>query len=141
MNHTTNYNLPQWEDTDRVTRTDVNAAMSTIDAAIAGVGNCRVAYGTYTGTGTFGNSSPNTLTFDFEPKLVIVQSINSATFTPGSDYILSILFLMRGVRLYYCGDNSSNYISWSGNSVSWYGGTAVGQLNKNGFNYIYVAIG
>ena len=38
MNHTTNYNLPQWEDTDRVTRADMNAAMSTIDTAIKAAG-------------------------------------------------------------------------------------------------------
>lgn len=35
MNHTTNYSLPQWEDADRVTRGDVNGAMSSIDAALA----------------------------------------------------------------------------------------------------------
>ena len=42
MNHTTNYNLPQWEDTDAVRREDVNAAMSTIDAAIAGAGGAKL---------------------------------------------------------------------------------------------------
>ena len=36
MNHTENYNLPQWETSDRVTREGVNNAMSSIDAAIAG---------------------------------------------------------------------------------------------------------
>ena len=35
MNTTTNYNLPQWEDSDRVTRESVNGAMSSIDSAIA----------------------------------------------------------------------------------------------------------
>ena len=35
MNYTTNYNLPQWEDTDVVTREDVNGAMASIDSAIA----------------------------------------------------------------------------------------------------------
>ena len=35
MNYTTNYNLPQWEETDVVTREDVNGAMSAIDSAIA----------------------------------------------------------------------------------------------------------
>ena len=35
MNYTTNYSLPQWEATDRITRGSVNGAMSTIDSAIA----------------------------------------------------------------------------------------------------------
>ena len=35
MNYTENYSLPQWEDTDVVTREDVNGAMSSIDSAIA----------------------------------------------------------------------------------------------------------
>lgn len=38
MNYTTNYNLPQWEEADRVTRGDVNDAMAVIDAAIANAG-------------------------------------------------------------------------------------------------------
>ena len=37
MQHTTNYNLPQWEDTDAVKREDVNGAMSAVDAALTGL--------------------------------------------------------------------------------------------------------
>lgn len=37
MQHTTNYNLPQWEASDAVRREDVNGAMSAIDAALAGL--------------------------------------------------------------------------------------------------------
>lgn len=36
MNYTENYSLPQWEDTDRVTRESVNGAMAAVDSAIAG---------------------------------------------------------------------------------------------------------
>lgn len=40
----------------------------------------QVAYGKYTGTGTWGESSPNKLTFSFAPKVVfIVQYFNSAS--------------------------------------------------------------
>lgn len=35
MNHTPNYNLPQWEANDPVRREDFNAAMETIDGAMA----------------------------------------------------------------------------------------------------------
>ena len=34
MQHTTNYNLNQWEDADRVTRADVNADNAAVDAAL-----------------------------------------------------------------------------------------------------------
>ena len=37
MQHTTNYNLNQWEDADRVTRADVNADNAAIDAALTGL--------------------------------------------------------------------------------------------------------
>ena len=36
----------------------------------------KLATGSYTGTGTYGESHPNSLTFDFEPKLVIVYQQN-----------------------------------------------------------------
>ena len=37
MQHTTNYDLPQWEATDAVKREDVNGAMATVDAALKGL--------------------------------------------------------------------------------------------------------
>ena len=37
MQHTTNYNLNQWEDADRVTRADVNADNTKLDAALTGL--------------------------------------------------------------------------------------------------------
>lgn len=40
MNYTTSYNLPQWEDSDQITRADFNDAMQRIDAALAA--QCRV---------------------------------------------------------------------------------------------------
>lgn len=35
MNYTENYHLPQWEETDRIMRTDFNEAMANIDGGIA----------------------------------------------------------------------------------------------------------
>ena len=37
------------------------AALSALSLTVAGKGNCRVAAGSYTGSGTFGENSPNTL--------------------------------------------------------------------------------
>lgn len=47
----------------------------------------QVAYGKYTGTGTWGESSPNKLTFSFAPKVVfMVQYFNSASGVYGPIY-------------------------------------------------------
>ena len=35
MNYTENYHLPQWEETDRIMRTDFNDAMANIDQGVA----------------------------------------------------------------------------------------------------------
>ena len=49
-NHTTNYQLCQWEATDKVLRTDFNEDNQKIDAALAAIP--RLILGTYTGDGT-----------------------------------------------------------------------------------------
>ena len=64
MNTTTNYSLPQWEDTDRVTREDINGAMSAIDGAIAG--KCRIVTGSYVGDDT----NDRGITLGSKPKAV-----------------------------------------------------------------------
>jgi hypothetical protein len=48
---------------------------------------CRIATGSYVGTGTWGESSPNKLTFSFTPKVVfVVQYFNSASGVYGPIY-------------------------------------------------------
>ena len=69
MNHTTNYNLPQWEDTDAIKHSDFNNAMQNIDAALAGA--ARIVVGSYVGTGEYGSEHPTSITFDSTPKLVL----------------------------------------------------------------------
>ena len=60
MNHTTNYQLSQWESTDRILMSDFNSDNAKIDAALktnadniaaleAVKGNCHVSYHTYVG--------------------------------------------------------------------------------------------
>ena len=73
-NHTTNYQLCQWEATDKVSRTDFNEDNQKIDAAIASRGNCKIKMGSYVGTGTAGTDFPVTLEFDIYPILVILST-------------------------------------------------------------------
>lgn len=94
----------------------------------------KIATGSYTGTGTYGASNPNSLTFAFEPKLVFI------TGNSGSDRGIFILGQGRG-------ELSSSYVTFyilsSGKNMSWYSnsGSAQSQLNMNNQTYYYVAIG
>lgn len=98
----------------------------------------KVATGTYDGTGEYGSSNQNSLTFDFVPKLVIVGVIQNLD-------IVSPLVLIYGqtiTRISSTDDGNNVTVSWSGNTVSWYvanGGSAY-QFN-NARTYHYVAIG
>ena len=85
------------------------------------VGAAVISVGTYTGTGTFGQDSPNTLEFPTAPTVVTIygggQTLAiSSTETSGKAYI-------------------------SGNTATWYSETsAADQLNSQGVTYSYVAI-
>ena len=83
-----------------------------------------MATGSYTGTGTFGSSSPNTLTFSFTPELVILS---------GGDVGLTISNTSPS------GGTSDAYIQ--GTTAKWYFTSAAKQLNVQGKSYSYVAIG
>ena len=141
MNHTTNYNLPQWEDADRVTRADMNAAMSAIDTALAGTG--RIVVGSYVGNGTYGSSHKNSLTFDFEPKLVVLCGRGPAPNGP------SLYLLLWGVTNMssYGADSTATYdhrlyANYTDRTVEWFNTiSAENQLNKSGDTYYYLVVG
>lgn len=94
----------------------------------------------YWGTGTFGAENPNTLTFNFEPKLMIVLSSDDAPIK---------LFAVNGLPFVNTFSGSSihnNYcvtLLWNGRTVSWYnsGSRADCQLNSSGIHYYCIAIG
>ena len=96
-NHTTNYDLNQWEATDKVLRTEFNEDNAKIDAALknhddelAGLeaaigarGNCRVEVKTYTGTGTYGSSNRTSVSFSAVPKLATLIGGDGLAFLLG----------------------------------------------------------
>lgn len=158
--------------TDLVNRTAFNERFSRLNEALFNsegnvvdiLGNLvgtRVETGSYVGTGTSGSSNPNSLTLGFDPKIVIVNSsvgLTSAGATSGSTYCHSLLMFIgsaAGLTNILGGynnqafsntsSNSTNFITFSGNSVSWYAvnssNRAVIQLNVSGVTYNYIAIG
>ena len=62
----------------------VGNVLQTIGGTIIDMGNAKIAMGTYQGTGTYGVNNPNSLTFDFKPKLLIFLYKTSSTH---GDYI------------------------------------------------------
>ena len=167
MNHTTNYQLSQWEKSDKVQMEDFNADNVKIDAAIKAVeqkadglvtgkadaaalstlsqtvsahgaaitkfGDCQIYTRTYTGNGTYGAGHARTLTFSYPPKLVAVTGPNG---------VFMIMVYGSPAALF---PNSSPppcraYVSWYGNSVSWYGEYIEGHMNLNGETYYVTAL-
>ena len=94
MNRTTNYNLCQFEETDRVRRTDFNEDNAKIDAAVKAVDGrvdgleaskadktalaaveakiSRIVTGTYAGTG--GSAGVRRISLPGRPKLVLIRT-------------------------------------------------------------------
>ena len=146
MTKTTNYQLNQWTKSDRIMMDDFNADNQKIDAALAALGGAiaaapKIAVGSYTGSGSCGTSSPRTLTFAFQPKLVIIVE-NSWDYLKAGTALISGQSLSAGIG----GGTSSGAclgltVSWSGNSVTWYGPSAEKQLDVENCEYFYCAVG
>ena len=98
----------------------------------------KIATGSYTGTGTYGASNPNSLTFAFEPKMVFVHK--------SSDGRFRICAINGDSECVSATVASSQYvvkIAWENKKISWYNSDDIAsrQLNENGVVYNYVAIG
>lgn len=102
--------------------------------------------GSYVGTGKKGASNPNSLTFGFVPKLVVVQ---------GDGGLASELFMVNGAGFARIPvgreGNMGAFVSfafvataWDGTTVSWYTLNADGaeeQFNAEDSTYRYIAFG
>lgn len=112
---------------------------TTASAALANLGGCRMATGSYTGTGKGGQYNQNKLTFAFVPRVVLVQNERFS------------LLMIRGVsRIVVTNsfDDAYDYqyvnVSWNDRVVSWYHPavqTPGFQLNESGVEYRYIAFG
>lgn len=138
---TTNYGLHQWDPEDSFLRTDFNEDFRKIDAAISE--KLSVFSGTYVGTGKSGSTNPNTLTFPFVAKAVIIVAETTASLAFGT-VLLYGQEISGGIGM----TGSTNItlrltLSWSKNTLTWYTSTgyAYAQLNEEGTTYRYLAIG
>ena len=116
----------------------------------------KVEAGSYVGTGGYGSDSPNSLTFDMSPKVVIVYTPQrNSAYSEHSYYQTYVLFLVNGTSVlsYYVNNSSGTgqttttlKYNISGNSLTWYleqvkYNSSKYQLNTSGTTYYYVAIG
>lgn len=101
----------------------------------------KVTTGTYTGTGTAGSGSPNTLDFASTlgraPALVIVRPQKEDTYCA---------LMIRGMTSTYAMTQSTSTdrlitLTWSGTRLSWYAPYPAFQLNNTGTVYCYFAVG
>ena len=112
----------------------------------------KIETGSYVGTGTIGQSNPNTLTFDGKPIVVFVQA-NSDTPTANgrANTLIAANPFKYGYSEYTATDSSSNdrawlhHLFWVDNSLSWYfnstnSSNSEYQLNESGVTYKYTAI-
>lgn len=95
----------------------------------------RVQVVSYVGTGTYGSSNPNSLTFDFVPKMLFVVG----PYTSDWPYFM---FATEKVSYAHYSSRSHRltFTLWN-KTVKWYYDNADGQLNLSGRNYDAVAIG
>lgn len=140
-NHTSNIGLCQWLSSDEFKREDFNADNAAIDQAIGS--RAGIITGSYSGTGTYGSTNPNTLSFSHVPKAVFICS--SSGTTTGA----CLIIWGCAAPLMHTVNNSNSALfalsaTYSGSRLSWYySGSATGavcQLNSSGVTYKYVAL-
>lgn len=110
-------------------------ALETLNQSIeaAKSAGLQVATGSYTGTGTYGSSNKNTLTFSFRPMVVIVMCKASGAY--GGVWL-------QGATNGTTSSSSQATLTWSDNGVSWYHfNNYAYQLNDTNVTYLYAAIG
>ena len=104
----------------------------------------QIATGSYTGTGTHGSSNPNSLTFDFEPKVVFIfsSSSDSGFMIPwywGNNMTASRFTVFYGNSVV---NGSVCYGRKEGNTIHWVNtSNARQQFNNTSYTYYYIAIG
>ena len=149
MQQTSKYQFKLIEGTDDFSPTPLNDNMEKVEeklselndtvaqhtAAIGTGGHtCRIAFGSYQGTGTYGAGSPNSLTFDFCPVAVFIRA---------DRLYYTAAYLRESPSGGSCwGSSYTVTVTWAETGVSWYNSEGSNyQNNATGYTYHYVVIG
>lgn len=153
MKRTTNYALPTWEKSDFIQMSDFNDLTQKTDAALkanadaaggkadgAAGHNCRIAFGSYTGTGTYGQNNAVSIACDFYPVVLLVAPLDDS---PVKNPRIMVRGRTSGTIRPEGGSNFNLTVVWKDAGISWYNATATNanqQLN-NDESYCYVVLG
>ena len=127
MNQTPNYQLNQWEQTDRIQMEDFNADNAKIEAALSGLP--KIVSGTYVGTSS---TTPTTISLGFYPTAVLIVGGN------GSKFSNSAALLTRGNNPFMVNDSKLAQLDDTGFRV-W--ATSLAPYLNSDATYTYIAIG
>jgi hypothetical protein len=134
----------------------VGDVFDTYPAAIRAVvsSGTKISTGSYVGTGTYGESNPNSLTFEFAPKLLFMTMAKN----PEVKYFYDLYHVgcnpldctilnteyQENIGFYDTTYNNYSYAKKSadGKTINWYSkGKVSDQLNELNYRYYYFAIG
>ena len=124
---------------------------SNLATQASALGFTKIQTGSYVGTGTYGVDNPNSLTFDFVPKFVIVvpePESNNAVITMVGIFIYGAEHTPYNYYGASTGDSDVNLIvmGWGTNTLKWYNGAdSTRQLNESPSGYVkkynYIGLG
>lgn len=156
-NQTPVYGLNQWSLEDSVIMEEFNTDNAKIEQALLDLKASLPKFqtGSYVGAGTFGADNPTTLTFDFEPQVVIIapqpvgtQNQQSLTKAESVCALVAIRGASTAPVSYDCNLYGGNFepgiinLSWEGNTVCLYHNYHnFLQYNATNLTYRYLAIG
>ena len=115
-----------------------------------GEGMTKIETGSYVGTGTYGSSNPNSLTFGFAPKLVALVIIGDGEERypgPKATDIIPVMSFKNDDVYRYGGLDDPNQsrgktkLSIDGKTITWYSTSDNYQCNGKDYVYYYLAIG
>lgn len=121
-------------------------------------GGARIEVGSYVGTGTYGSSNPNSLTFGFKPKIVELlfrtstnvgggdlknEDLTGEGFNRSQNFMVADRLTAeyaQGEGFGYSRSSSHGKKSPDGKTFYWYSSNAENQCNSSKYVYYYIAI-
>ena len=118
---------------------EMEGSLASLAANVGTAGKtARIAWGSYTGTGTYGASNPTSLSVGFYPVLVLVGSVGYIGYRNWP----MTLFRPSPKGSPETASSEALFVTWTDASVSWYDEYGeVEQANTNGEIYYYCVIG
>lgn len=152
MKQTENYQLNQWEQSDRILMEDFNNDNAKLDAALAGQGsqltalaaslaakgNCKIAITSYTGAGGSRNSTPTqptTVQFQKKPAFFIIKGDTALLFATGESTSATCISPNMNWETAFLGPS----LTWNGSLVSISSSYVNYQMDETGKLYEVIA--